>query len=187
MSKEYDSSDETDNARGGGFKLNEATIKQIADYMNKNIEKCHPRIMELINGNEKSIRNDIETLQEADGNLHKELRMMQEEAIFSDKFDKLAQEVNMCQMDLQRIKSAWTEDKLRQLDQVIDDMDQLKFEMATFSKQFEEKANRTEVEDCMEEIKRYTKYSEFLELCKQVSFKAEHAEHEKLKARFDTS
>ena len=64
-------------------------------------------------------------------------------------------------------------------------MGQLKFEMENFTREFNDKANRSEVEDVMEEMKRYTKYGEFEELCKRVDEKAEWTDHHQLKAKFE--
>lgn len=49
-------------------------------------------------------------------------------------------------MDLTQLKKVWSEDKLKQLDTIIDDMGQLKYEMTVFSAGFKELAKAEDLE-----------------------------------------
>ena len=75
-----------------------------------------------------------------------EFKLMQNDAVYQAPFDKLTQTVKTNGEDLAQLRRTWSEDKLRQLDQIVDDMGQLKYEMSAFTARVEELALAEDLE-----------------------------------------
>ena len=71
------------------------------------------------------------------------------------------------------IKREWSEEKLKQLNEVIDDMSQLKFEMKDYKENIDNKAFKFEVKDLAENMKNYTKLFHFEKLSETVDGKVD--------------
>ena len=92
-----------------------------------------PRIHESIASLDESLRLEIGTNKQAIIDLKGEFKLMQKDAVYTSAFDKLTQKQYKLQQEQERMNSTWDEKKLKQLDQVIDDMNQLKYEMKHYN------------------------------------------------------
>lgn len=106
---------------------------------------------------------------------------MQMDAIYQGTFEKLKQQVHQSGMDLGQLRKVWSEDKLRQLDEIIDDMGQLKYEMTVFNAQFKELALAEDLEKLKGIVTcDYVLKDSFDNLEKEVEYKASSADVQKL-------
>lgn len=83
----------------------------------------------------------------------------------------------MSSMDLTQLRKIWNEDKLKQLDTIIDDMGQLKYEMTVFSAGFKELAKAEDLAMLKQIVMSdYVKKDAFKALEEEVEYKTASAD-----------